>query len=88
MIKSDFVKRLSSELNLQEKDALFVIDSLVESIKEVVIEHDRVELRDFGVFQVKVRKPRVGRNPNTLEVYPIPKKKVVVFKPGKTLKDL
>lgn len=86
MIKADIVRRVAKSLNLKDKEALKVVDAMLESLKQVIVEHGRLEIRDFGVFQVKARKPRVGRNPKNKVEYPIPPRKVVTFKPGKELK--
>lgn len=73
---------------MKDKDALFVVDSIMDSLKEVIERDERLEIRDFGVFQVKERKPRMGRNPKNKVSYPIPPHRVVTFKPGKDLRDL
>ena len=88
MVKADIVKRLATALSMKDKDALFVIDSIVDSMKDLIVRERRLEIRDFGVFQVKERKPRIGRNPKNKKSYPIPPHKVVTFKSGKDLKDL
>ncbi len=87
MIKADIVKQVAERLNLKDKEALQVVDTVLESMKEVICAHGRLEVRDFGVFQVKERKARIGRNPRNKEEYPIPPRKVVTFKLGKELKD-
>jgi nucleoid DNA-binding protein len=86
MIKADIVRKLGSQMNMKDKDALLIVDQILESMKEVIKEYGRLEVRDFGVFQVKTRKPRVGRNPKDKKEYPIPPRSVVTFKPGKELK--
>lgn len=86
MIKADIVRRLAKHLNLKDKDALGVVDRILDSMKEVIVAHRRLEIRDFGVFQVKARKPRVGRNPKDKKEYPIPPRHVITFKPGRELK--
>jgi nucleoid DNA-binding protein len=88
MVKADIVKRLASSLNMKDKDALFVVDQILDALKGIILEERRLEIRDFGVFQVKERKPRTGRNPKNKVEYPIPPHKVVTFKPGKELKLL
>ncbi|MCC5875069.1 MAG: integration host factor subunit beta [Candidatus Sumerlaeia bacterium] len=88
MVKADIVKRVMESLEMKDKDALFVVDSIMESLKEVIERDERLEIRDFGVFQVKERKPRIGRNPKNKVSYPIPPHRVVTFKPGKDLRDL
>ncbi len=73
---------------MKERDALFVVDTILDSMKDVIVEGNRLEIRDFGVFQIKERKPRIGRNPRNKVAYPIPPHNVVTFKPGKDLKEL
>lgn len=87
MIKIDIVKCVAEQLRLKDKDALRIVDAIIDSMKECICEHGRLEVRDFGVFQVKERKERIGRNPRNKEEYPIPPRKVVTFKLGKELKD-
>lgn len=87
MIKIDIVKRIAQHLNLKDQEALTIADAILDGIKQTICEHGRLEVRDFGVFQIKARKPRTGRNPRNLEEYPIPPRKVVTFKLGKELKD-
>ena len=86
MIKADIIKQIAKNLNKNDKEALAIVDSIMDSMKEVICEQQRLEIRDFGVFQIKQRKPRVGRNPKDKKEYPIPPRKVVKFKPGKELK--
>jgi nucleoid DNA-binding protein len=87
MIKIDIVKRVAEALNIKDREALQVVDTIVESIKATIREHGRIEIRNFGVFHVKQRKPRTGRNPRNKKEYPIKPRKVVTFKLGKELKD-
>lgn len=87
MIKIDIVKKIATKLEIRDREALSVVDTIVDSIKQCVKEHDRIEIRNFGVFQVKPRKPRTGRNPRNKKEYPIKPRKVVTFKLGKDLKD-
>jgi len=86
MIKADIVRQLARHMNLKDKDALAVIDRVLESMRDVIATSGRLEIRDFGVFQIKARKPRVGRNPKDKKEYPIPPRSVVTFKPGRELK--
>jgi nucleoid DNA-binding protein len=87
MIKIDIVKRVAQHLKLKDAEALAVTDAIIDSIKETICEEGRLEVRDFGVFQTKLRKSRVGRNPRNRKEYPIPPRNVVTFKLGKELKD-
>lgn len=86
MIKAEIVKRVAEHLKTKDKDALVIVDHIIESMKNIVSKHGRLEIRDFGVFQTKVRKSRVGRNPKDKKEYPIPSRRVVTFKTGRELK--
>jgi nucleoid DNA-binding protein len=86
MIKADIVKKVAADLNLRDSEALAVVDNILEAMKEIICEDERLEIRDFGVFKVKQRKPRTGRNPKDKKTYPIPARKVVTFKIGKELR--
>ncbi len=88
MIKADIVKQVAKRLGLKERDALQIVDTIVESVKDVILQHKRLEIRDFGVFQIKQRKGRIGRNPKNKVEYPIPPHQVVTFKSGKEIKDV
>ena len=87
MIKIDIVRRVAQHLKLKDAEALTIVDAIVDSIKETICDEGRLEVRDFGVFQTKMRKPRIGRNPRNRKEYPIPPRRVVTFKLGKELKD-
>lgn len=87
MIKIDIVRKIGQHLKLKDAEALAVVDAIVESLKETINEEGRLEVRDFGVFQIKERKPRLGRNPRNLQQYQIPMRRAVTFKLGKELKD-
>ncbi|GAB4322888.1 MAG: hypothetical protein Kow0059_18120 [Candidatus Sumerlaeia bacterium] len=88
MIKADITKKLAARFNMDEELAARVVDSIIDSLMEVIHEDGRLELREFGVFQVKQRKARIGRNPKNKKEYPIPSRKVVTFKAGKDIKVL
>jgi integration host factor subunit beta len=86
MIKADIVRRIGERLNLKDKEALAIVDATLEAMKKIVADSGRLEIRDFGVFQTKQRKERLGRNPKDKREYPIPSRRVVTFKMGKELK--
>ena len=70
-----------------QQHVLDVVQKTLDYIAEALAKGDKVELRNFGVFEVKVRKARVGRNPNSPETdVPIPERSVVKFKPGKEMR--
>ncbi len=88
MTKRDLVVRISNETNLIQHDVLAVVQRVLDYISEAVSRGETVELRNFGVFEVKERKARVGRNPNKPEKdVRIPPRAVVKFKPGKEMKE-
>ena len=87
MTKSDLVIRISNETGLVQQQVLDVVQKTLDYIAEAVSKGDKVELRNFGVFEVKVRKARIGRNPNAPATdVPIPQRAVVKFKPGKEMR--
>jgi nucleoid DNA-binding protein len=88
MTKRDLVVRISEETGLVQQQVLDVVQKTLDYISEAVASGKTVELRNFGVFEVKVRKARIGRNPNKPETdVPIPQRAVVKFKPGKEMRE-
>ena len=88
MTKRDIVVRISNETGLVQQQVLDVVQKTLDYIAESVARGETVELRNFGVFEVKTRKARVGRNPNAPETdVPIPARSVVKFKPGKEMRE-
>ena len=87
MTKRDLVIRISSETGLVQQQVLDVVQKILDHIRDAVAHGKKVELRNFGVFEVKIRKARIGRNPNAPEAdVKIPSRAVVKFKPGKDLR--
>src|SRR5487761_2614691 len=87
LTKRDLVIRISDETNLGQQAVFDVVQKTLDYITESLAKGDKVELRNFGVFEIKLRKARVGRNPNAPEVdVPIPQRAVVKFKAGKEMK--
>src|SRR5947207_8587976 len=87
LTKRDLVIRISNETGLIQQQVLDVLQKTLDYIAEALAKGDKVELRNFGVFEVKVRKARIGRNPNAPETdVPIPERSVVKFKPGKEMR--
>lgn len=88
MTKRDLVIRISNETHIVQQQVLEVVQRTLNYISESLAKGRKVELRNFGVFEVKVRKARVGRNPNAPETdVPIPERAVVKFKPGKEMRE-
>jgi len=85
MTKRDLVIRISNETGLVQQQVLDIVQRTLDYIAEAVAHGEKVELRNFGVFEVKIRKARVGRNPNNPGTdVPIPERAVVKFKPART----
>ena len=88
MTKRDLVVRISNETGLVQQQVLDVVQKTLDYISEAVARGQTVELRNFGVFEVKLRKARIGRNPNApANDVPIPPRAVVKFKPGKEMRE-
>ena len=88
MTKRDLVIRISEETGQVQQKVLGVVQLTLDHISEAVAAGKTVELRNFGVFKVKVRKARIGRNPNQPDTnVPIPQRAAVKFKPGKEMRD-
>src|SRR5467141_5390543 len=88
LTKRDLVIRISNETDLGQQQVFDVVQKTLDYISEALAKGDKVELRNFGVFEVKVRKARVGRNPNKPGTdVPIPQRAIVKFKPGKEMRD-
>lgn len=84
--KKDIVMKVSNSTNLTQIDVKKIVQRTLDVIVESLEEGHTVELRNFGVFKVKIRRGRIGRNPRTGQEVAVPEKRVVVFKPGLILK--
>ena len=89
MTKRDLVMRIAKETGLIQQDVFAVLQKTLDYIVESLAKGESVEFRNFGVFEVRIRKSRVGRNPNKpTNVVTIPARKVVKFKMGRIMKAL
>jgi nucleoid DNA-binding protein len=87
LTKRDLVVRISEESGMIQTQVFEVVQKTLDYIAESLSKGDKVELRNFGVFEVKIRKARVGRNPNRPETdVPIPARAMVKFKAGKEMR--
>lgn len=86
MRKRDIVLKISKDTGLRQVIVRDVVQKTFDTILEALQAGQRIELRNFGVFQIKRRKKRVGRNPKTGEVVPVPERQIVVFKSGLEMK--
>jgi len=88
MIKADIVNRVAELSDIPRVKAVQAVDSILDAMKDALRDGRRIELRGFGVFQVRDRKRGVGRNPKTGVEVAITPGRTVRFKPGKDLKNL
>ena len=87
MTKRELVVRIAEKTNLSQLEVFSVVQKTLDYITESLEKGENIEFRDFGVFEIKTRKPRIGRNPNKPEnTVIIPERRVVKFKPGKEMK--
>lgn len=85
--KKEIVKTISEEIGLTQLKTKEIVQKTFDAIVEALVEERRIELRNFGVFEVKVRAARKARNPRTGERVDVPEKSVVTFKPGKEMEE-
>lgn len=88
MIKADLVNRVTESSEVSRAQAARAVDTIFTAMKEALSEGKRIELRGFGVFQVRDRKRGIGRNPKTGVEVAIAPGKTVRFKPGKELREI
>ncbi len=89
LTKRDLVTHISKETGITQQEVYSVIQKALDGIVDALEAGKHVEFREFGVFEVTVRKARIGRNPNKPEdVVQIPARKVVKFKPGKRMRQM
>lgn len=88
MTKKEIVKKISEDIGLTQLKTKDIVQRTLDAIIETLVTEGRIELRNFGVFEVKVRAPRKARNPRTGAKVFVPSKNVVTFKPGKEMEDL
>ena len=87
MTKKQIVQMISDKTGLTQLQTKDIVDLTFEAIVNTLLEEGRIELRNFGVFEVKQRKARKARNPRTGEKVDVPPKNVVTFKPGKEMEE-
>jgi nucleoid DNA-binding protein len=86
--KRDLVTLVAEKLGMTQSDTSRIIEGAFETITKSLVEGRRWELRDFGVFEVKNRASRMGRNPRSGEQVPVSERRVVTFNPGKRMKEM
>lgn len=88
MTKKEIVKKISEEIGLTQLKTKDIVQRTLDEIIRTLVQEGRIELRNFGVFEVKRRAPRKARNPRTGDKVAVPAKNVVTFKPGKEMEEL
>jgi nucleoid DNA-binding protein len=86
--KKEIVRIISDDLSLSQQDVKRVVQRTFDAVIGALAKEGRIELRNFGVFEVKERKARKARNPRTGDEVHVPSKRVVTFKPGKEMEAL
>ena len=87
MTKKEMAKAIAEEMGITQEQAKEIVQRVFDGIVETLVQEGRIELRNFGVFEVKKRKPRKARNPRTGEKVKVPAKLVVTFKPGREMEE-
>jgi integration host factor subunit beta len=88
MTKADLVEEVTQLGDLTRRDGEVIVDTIFESVIQALQSGDKIEIRGFGSFRIRQRKPRIGRNPKTGAKVDVPAKRVPYFKPSKELRDL
>ena len=88
MVKQDIVNEVVNRTGLSKTRAEIAVEAVFETMKRSMERGERIELRGFGVFNIRPRKTGIGRNPRTGEEVIIPPGKAVRFKPGKDLQSI
>jgi len=85
--KKDIVRTIADQLELPQLRTKELVQRTFDALIDTLVREGRIELRNFGVFQIKRREARVARNPRTGERVPVEAKSVVTFKPGKEMEQ-
>ena len=88
MTKADLIEEVSRVVEMTRKESEVIVEAIFDSIVRSLRTDDKIEIRGFGSFRTRQRKPRVGRNPKTGDRVEVPAKKIPFFKPSKELKDM
>jgi nucleoid DNA-binding protein len=87
MTKREMATAIAGELGIPQVQALAIVQGVFDGIVETLLSEGRIELRNFGVFEIKQRQPRRARNPKTGEAVSVPARAVVTFKPGREMAE-
>ena len=87
MTKRDLILKVSDSTGIRQNLVREVVQKTFDVMLQAMLNGEKIEIRNFGIFKTKVRKPRVGRNPKTGQVVQVPERRVVVFKLGQKVKE-
>ena len=87
MTKKDMARTIAEKVGITQIQAQEIVQSVIDRITDTLVQEGRIELRNFGVFEVKKRKPKNARNPKTGEKVKVPARLVVTFKPGRVMEE-
>jgi integration host factor subunit beta len=89
MTKADLVEEVAEAIGpgVTKKDCALVVDGFLNAVKKALTQGENIEIRGFGTFKVRERKPRKARNPRTGDAVRVPARQVPVFKPSKQLRN-
>ncbi len=85
--KKDLIDRISERTNIKRQDVKLAVQEFLEQVMTELQNGNRLEFRDFGVFEIKYRAPRVAQNPKTLQRVDVPAKRTVKFKVGRLMRE-
>src|ERR1700742_1412417 len=88
MTKAELVEEVTQLGDLTRRDGEVIVDTIFDAVIGALKLGDKIEIRGFGSFRIRQRKPRIGRNPKTGAKVEVPAKRVPYFKPSKELRDL
>ncbi len=88
LTKADIVEKVYNKIGFSKKEALELVELVFDSLKDVLIAGDKVKISGFGNFDIKEKKSRVGRNPQTGDQITISARRVLTFKPSQVLKNI
>ncbi|MHB1698932.1 MAG: HU family DNA-binding protein [Acidobacteriaceae bacterium] len=88
MTKAELVEKVTALGDLTRRDGEVIVDAMFEAVIGALRAGDKIEIRGFGSFRTRQRKPRIGRNPKTGARVDVPAKRVPFFKPSKELRDM
>jgi len=85
--KKDLIDRIADGTKYKRNDVRSIVQAFLDSVITELGEGNRLEFRDFGVFEIRDRAPRMAQNPRTLERVPVPARRTVKFKVGRLMKE-